>query len=122
MTPSRYDSVNNINYAANTLFSTGLAASMAVNTLMMGMIVFRIFKDTGALPITSIEQTLRSTEGNKFRHIIFLIIESGMALLAIQVVWLVLGFVPVTAAQRTGLVTVNDFVITMNQVLTLCYM
>ena len=74
------------------------------------------------MPITSIEQTLRSTDGNKFRHIIFLIIESGMALLAIQVVWLVLGFVPVTAAQLTGLVTVNDFVITINQVLTLCYM
>ena len=98
------------------MFHTGLAASMAVNALMTGMIVFRILKVTGAVPSASFEQNLGSTRGNKFRHIIFIIIESGMALLAIQVVRFVLGFIPVTAAQWI-LITANDFVIAINQVL-----
>ena len=98
------------------MFHTGLAASMAVNALMTGMIVFRILKVTGAMPSASFEQNLGSTRGNKFRHIIFIIIESGMALLAIQVVRFVLGFIPVTASQWI-LITANDFVIAINQVL-----
>jgi hypothetical protein len=62
---------------------------MAVNTLMTGMIVFRILKVTGVQP-TSVERTLGSTRGNKFRHIMFIIIESGMALFAIQLIRIVL--------------------------------
>ena len=65
---------------------------MAVNALMTGMIVFRILKATGVEP-TSVERTLGSTEGNKFRHIIFIIIESGMALFAIQLVRIVLAVI-----------------------------
>ena len=65
---------------------TGLAASMAVNALMTGMIVFRILKVTRAIPITSLERTLGSTGGDKYRHVMFILIESGMALFAIQLV------------------------------------
>ena len=92
---------------------------MAVNALMTGMIVFRIFNVTRAMPSTSVEQTLGSTGGSKFRHIMFIIIESGMALLVIQVVRFALGFIPepVTAAQRMGLETASDFVIAINEVL-----
>ena len=92
---------------------------MAVNGLMTSMIVFRILKVTGAMPSTSFEQTLGSNGRNKFRHIMFIIIESGMALLVIQVVRFVLGFIPepVTAAQRMGLETASDFVIAINEVL-----
>ena len=90
---------------------------MAVNALMTGMIVFRIFKVTGVMPTISFEQTLGSTGGNKFRHIMFIIIESGIALLVIQVVRLVLGFIPVAAAQGMGLKTAKNFVIAINQVL-----
>ena len=86
---------------------------MAVNAMMTGMIVFRIFKVTGVMPTTSFEQTLGSTGGNKFRHIMFVIIESGIALLAIQVVRFVLLFIPETAAWLGA----NDFVIAINQVL-----
>ena len=75
---------------------------MAVNALMTGMIVFRILKVMGAMSSTSVEQTLGSTGGRKFRHIMFIIIESGMALLAIQVVRLLLLFIPVTGAQWVG--------------------
>ena len=95
---------------------TGLAASMAVNALMTGMIVFRILKATGVQP-TTIERTLGSTEGNKFRHIMFIIIESGMALFAIQLVRIVLSFIPVPVEQFPFLQAAGDFVIAINQML-----
>ena len=100
------------------MLSTALAASMAVNALMTSMIVFRIFKVTRAMPTTtSFEQTLGSTGGNKVRHIMFIIIESGMALLVTQVVRLVLGFISMGAGQWMGFRPFEDFVIVINQVL-----
>ena len=109
---------NNVNHNDasywDTVFITGLAASMAVNALMTGMIVFRILKATGVKP-TSVEQTLGSTEGNKFRHIMFIIIESGMALFAIQLVRIVLSFTSVTEEQLPFLQAALDFVIAINQ-------
>ena len=107
---------NGENYWPNTLFIIGLAASMAVNALMTGMIVFRILKATGVKP-TSIERTLGSTEGNKFRHIMFIIIESGMALFAFQLVRFVLVFIPVPVEQLPFLVVALDFVVAINQML-----
>ena len=107
----------NNNYEGETLFSTGLAASMAVNALMTGMIVFRILKVTGAMPSTSFEHTLGSNGGNKFWHIMFIIIESGMALLVIQVVRFVLAFMPETAAWFGA----YDFVVAINQVLNVIF-
>ena len=53
-----------------------LAASMAVNALVTGLIVFRIFK--------VFHEVKDVTGGRKLRSIIFIIIESGMALFAIQ--------------------------------------
>ena len=89
---------------------------MAVNALMTGMIVFRILKATGVTP-TSIERTLGSTEGNKFRHIMFIIIESGMALFAIQLVRIVLEFVSVPVEELPFLEVAGNFVIAINQML-----
>ena len=89
---------------------------MAVNTLMTGMIVFRILKATGVTP-TSVERTLGSTEGNKFRHIMFIIIESGMALFAIQLVRIVLSFIPVPVEQIPFDKAAQDFVVVINQML-----
>ena len=110
------DNINDVGYWRNTVFITGLAASMAVNALMTGMIVFRILKVTGVKP-TSIERTLGSTEGNKFRHIMFIIIESGMALFAIQLVRFVLAFTSVPVEQYPFLQVADDFVIAINQML-----
>ena len=95
---------------------TGLAASMAVNALMTSMIVFRILKATGVKP-TSIERTLGSTEGNRFRHIMFIIIESGMALFAIQLVRIVLSFLSVPVEQAHFVIAAQDIVIVINQML-----
>ena len=89
---------------------------MTVNALVTGMIVFRILKATGVKP-TSIERTLGSTDGNKFRHIMFIIIESAMALFAIQLVRIVVLFLTVPVEQAPFLLAANDFVIAINQVL-----
>ena len=98
------------------MFTTGLAASMAVNALVTGMIVIRILKATGIKP-TSVERILGSTEGNKFRHIMFIIIESAMALFTIQLVRIVLVFVSVPEEQQPFLDAAGDFVIIINQML-----
>ena len=107
---------NSPSYWGNTVFITGLAASMAVNALMTGMIVFRILKATGVKP-TSVERTLGSTEGSKFRHIMFIIIESGMALFAIQLVRIVLDITPVPVEQAHFVIAAQDIVIVINQML-----
>ena len=110
------DNDNDASYWPNTVFITGLAASMAVNALMTGMIAFRILKATGVRP-TSVERTLGSTEGNKFRHIMFIIIESGMGLFAIQLVRIVLSFIPVPAEQLPLFQAAGDIVVAINQML-----
>jgi hypothetical protein len=92
---------------------------MAVNTLMTGMIVFRILKVTEVKP-TSVERTLGtlgSTEGTKFRHIMFIIIESGMALFAIQLVRVVLVVIPAPVEQVPLFIGGEDIVIAINQML-----
>ena len=91
---------------------------MAVNALVTGMIVFRILKVTawGVKP-TSVERTLGSTGGNKFQHIMFIIIESSMALFAIQLVRFVLEFISVPVEQELILEDVYDFVAAINQML-----
>jgi hypothetical protein len=73
---------------------TGFVLSMAVNILMTGLIVFRILKvflEVKAAT-TSVELTLGTTGGTKLRHVIFIIIESGMALFAVQLVCFVLNY------------------------------
>jgi hypothetical protein len=77
---------------------------MAVNALVTGLIVFKIVK--GFLKFkattTSVERTLGlgSTGGNKLRQVIFVIIESAMALFAIQAVRL--GFSYFTGQSLSG--------------------
>ena len=80
------------------LVLTGLTASMVVNALVTGLIVFKILKVTVFLEVkeTSVNQSLpvgslSSTGGPKLRHIIFIIIEFGMALFAIQLTRVVLS-------------------------------
>ena len=65
----------------DTLSLTGLATSMAVNTLMTGLIVFKILK-----AFLEVKRTLgpfSSAAGRpNYQHIAFIIIESGMGLFA----------------------------------------
>jgi hypothetical protein len=59
---------------------------MAVNALVTGLIVFKILKVFLEIKdvTTSVERSSDTTGGTKLRHVIFIIIESGMALLAVQ--------------------------------------
>jgi hypothetical protein len=79
----------------NTLTLASFTASMTVNALVTGLIVFKIFKVFREVKsiTTSNEISLGVTHagGRKLRSIIFIIIESGMALFAIQLARLVIG-------------------------------
>jgi hypothetical protein len=70
-------------------------ASMTVNALVTGLIVFKIFKVFREVKsvTTSNEKFLGVTHagGRKLRSIIFIIIESGMTLFAIQLLRLVIA-------------------------------
>ena len=111
-----------ISFSGNMLIITGFTASMAVNTLVTGMIVFRILKVTRAMPSTSVERILGSTGGNKYRHIMFIIIESGMALFAIQLVRIVLAFRIMSMFQEPLVLAANEIVIVINQMLNVIIM
>ena len=73
---------------------TGAAASMAVNALVTGMIVFKIIKVFLEVDPILAELTLDSTGGSKLRHVIFVIMESGMMLFAIQLIRLLFWILP----------------------------
>ena len=90
--------------------------------MVTGMIVFRILKVIVGVKPTSIERTLGSTGGSKFRHIMFIIIESAMALFAIQVVRVVLAIIPVPAGEVPILAPLEDFVIAVNQLITFIWL
>ena len=89
---------------------TSFSLSMAVNALVTGLIVFKILKVflevNGA--VTSVDRTLGSTGGSKLRHVVFIIIESGMALFAVQLVRLVLYILPTNKTVYYLLVGVNQ--------------
>ena len=74
------------------LTTTSFVATMAVNGLVTGLIVFRILKEFTEIKAnsTSVERSLGSSGGTEFQHIIFIIIESGVTLLVIQLVRMVL--------------------------------
>jgi hypothetical protein len=96
----------------NTLILAGLATSMAVNILGTGLIVFKIFKVLLEYEPTSVKGTLdwlKKNGGDRLLHILFIIIESGMALFAIQLVRIVLT--------STGPVVGMDLVIGIHEML-----
>ena len=70
----------------NRLVLTSLITSMAVNALVTGLIVFKIFRAFRRVSsvTTSAEKSLGIAGGRKFRSLIFVIIESGMVLFAVQ--------------------------------------
>ena len=91
---------------------TGLVLSMAVNALVTGLIVFKILRVFLKVNPIMVELTLDSTGGTKLRHVIFIIIESGMLLLAIQVIRLVFSILPMEWT-----VDVLEYVVGINEML-----
>ena len=90
---------------------TALTASMVVNALVTGLIVYKILKVflLQANPIL-VELTLDSTGGSKLRHVIFVIIESGMTLFAIQLIRLVFYILPMEWT-----IVASDYAIVINE-------
>ena len=103
---------------------TGLAASMVVNALVTGLLVFKILKVFLGVKPTSVERTLGLSSspsgGPKLQHIIFIIIESGMALFAIQVVRVVISSLieAVSARDIPSLTMALNIVIPIHQALS----
>ena len=102
---------------------TGLVASMVVNALVTGLIVFKILTVFLEVKATSVEQTLgslSSTGGPKLQHIIFIIIESGMALFAIQLVRVVITTLVEFSVESAGSLSLEialEVVISIHQTL-----
>jgi hypothetical protein len=80
---------------------TSFILSIIVNTLVTGLIVFKIVKVLLNVT-TSDEQAMSTTAGTKLRHVVFIIIESGMALLAVQVARVTLYILPVPLESAAG--------------------
>jgi len=91
----------------------------SLNALVTGLIVFKILKVFLAVKaaVTSADRTLGSTGGNKLRDIIFVIVESGMALFAIQLVRVVLTCLPRQPVQSTPVGNGLNFVVAIHQML-----
>ena len=93
---------------------TGLALSMTVNALVTGLIVFRIFKVFQQVKTNTMdEQILGVTGGDTLQRVIFIIIESGIALFSIQLARLVVSAVPTVAANDAYV-----FIVAIHEMLT----
>ena len=95
---------------------------MIVNALVTGLIVFKILKVFLEVRATLVEETLgslNSTRGPKLQRIIFIIIESGMALFAIQLARVVVSsLIELQAGPAPqSLIIASQFVITIHQAL-----
>ena len=95
---------------------------MVVNTLVTALIVFKILKVFLEVKATSVERTLgslSSTGGPKLQHILFIIIESGMALFAVQLVRVVIISLVELQAGPTppSLITASNVVIVIHEML-----
>ena len=77
-----------------TLTLTSLATTMAVNTLVTGLIVFKILK--AFLEVKRTLGSFSSAAGRpNYQHIAFIIIESGMALFAAHLARILITILPV---------------------------
>ena len=80
-----------------TMVATSLTISLIVNAVVTGLIVLRILKVYWKVRLT-FDRTLGIGGDNpKLRSIIFIIIETGMALFSIQLIRVVLTFLELDA-------------------------
>jgi len=86
---------------SNILAQTGLTLSITVNALVTGLIVFRIFKVFKEVKTSTLDDQILGVTGGSLQRVIFILIESGMALFSIQLARLVVGIVTTDAALDT---------------------
>jgi hypothetical protein len=98
---------------STVLFITGLVISVTVNALVTSLIVFRILKVFWEVKAASNQVLLGATGGTKLRSIIFIIIESGMALFSIQLARVVVTIL----LAKPGAYNAFQFIGTIHQML-----
>ena len=102
---------------------TSIVMSLAVNALVTGLIAFKIFKVYQEVkPLY--DHPFGGTGGSKLLPIIFIIIESGLALFSIQLAWLVVNMFqtqvaliaaqPILSIQRMLNVTISSAIFSYN--------
>ena len=107
----------NPEWQANLLW-TCIGLSLTVNATVTGLIVFRIMKVYLEVKLTLSENFLGGTGGGrKLRSIIFMLIESGMALFAIQLARLVLTIIAPLANSSGAAASILGPLITIQQML-----
>ena len=104
---------------SNALILASLIGSMTVNALATGLIAFRIFKVFCQAKdnTTSEEKSLGFTGGRKLRSVIFIIIESGMALFAIQVARVVLVIIEYDIPLTSEYLAAYDLIVPIHEML-----
>ena len=92
--------------------------SMVVNALVTGLIVYRIFKAFQEVQqsSTSADISLGIIRGRKCRSVIFVIIESGMALFAIQLVRVILS-IPAAFYDPGPVFVALNYIVAIHQML-----
>ena len=95
--------------------SISYAISMVINALVTGLIVYRIFKVLQKVHSTSTEKSLGVNGGRNYRSLIFVIIESGFALFAIQLVRIILYFLLIYW-NATPISDALNFIIVIHQI------
>ena len=81
---------------SDTLAIAGLALSMTVNTVVTGLIVFRIFRVWREVKAATADDQV--TGGSTIQRVMFIIIEFGMALFSVQLTRLVTAIMTTDAA------------------------
>ena len=97
--------------------------SLAVNALVTGLIVFKIFK-VYCESKPSYDQSFSASGGSKLRLVIFILIESWMPLFCIQVARLVVTFVWTQAAINAAqpIISIYEMFNVINIILSLYYL
>ena len=90
---------------------------MAVNALVTSLIVFKILKVFLEVKAAMTSVGRASAGGSKLRHVLFIIIESGMALFAIQLIRLVFSILPEPDAMVSVFSVILDYVVVFHQML-----
>ena len=96
------------------LTQAAIATSMTVNALMIGLIVFRIFKVFREVRAAS---RMSATSESTLRRIMFILIESGAALFFIQLVRLIIGSLVIWKNGSMDIRGPYDLIIGINQML-----
>ena len=109
--------INSATWGTN-MTTASLVMSMSVNALVTGLIVFRIFKVFREVKANTTldEKSLGVAGGRTIRRVMFVMIESGMALFSIQLAR-VMSTALRTSVSTNGLLDVYNYTVNFHEML-----